>query len=54
MIRAMALHDIHPVLDRTFAFDDARAAFEPMQRAAHIGKIVIDVSGAGLSVAWRG
>ena len=47
MIRAMTLQAIHPVLDRTFAFDDARAAFEHMQRAAHIGKIVIDVAGQG-------
>ena len=47
MCRAMTLHEIHPVLDRTFAFNDARAALQHMQRAAHVGKIVIDVAGRG-------
>jgi NADPH:quinone reductase-like Zn-dependent oxidoreductase len=45
MNRAMALHGIHPVLDRTFALEDARSAFEHMARAGHVGKIVIDVDG---------
>jgi NADPH:quinone reductase-like Zn-dependent oxidoreductase len=45
MNRAMALHDIHPVLDRTFALEDARSAFLHMARAGHVGKIVIDVDG---------
>ena len=45
MCRAMTLHQIHPVLDRTFAFSETRAALQHMQRAAHVGKIVIDVAG---------
>ena len=47
MNRAMALHDIHPVLDRSFAFEDAQAAFAHMKAAAHVGKIVINVDGKG-------
>ncbi len=45
MCRAMTLHQIHPVLDRTFGFSESRAALQHMQRAAHVGKIVIDVAG---------
>jgi NADPH:quinone reductase-like Zn-dependent oxidoreductase len=41
MNAAMALHGIEPVIDRTFAFDEARAAFHAMEAAGHFGKIVI-------------
>jgi NADPH:quinone reductase-like Zn-dependent oxidoreductase len=34
-------HRIRPIIDRTFAFDDARAAFDHMESAQHFGKIVI-------------
>ncbi len=47
MCQAMALHEIRPVIDRTFALDQARAAFDHMRRAAHVGKIVIEVRGKG-------
>ena len=47
MCRAMALHEIRPVIDRIFALDQVRDAFEHMRRAAHVGKIVIDVQGKG-------
>lgn len=43
MNRALAAHDIHPVLDRCFPLREARQAFAHMQAAAHVGKIVIDV-----------
>lgn len=36
-------HQIHPVIDRTFPFSDARAAFMHLQSAAHFGKIVISL-----------
>ena len=41
MNRAIAHHDIRPVIDRTFAFDDAKAAYHAMQAAGHFGKLVI-------------
>jgi len=41
MNRAIATHQLHPVIDRQFAFDDARAAFHHMQGAGHFGKIVV-------------
>ncbi|MCW3473774.1 zinc-dependent alcohol dehydrogenase family protein [Limobrevibacterium gyesilva] len=41
MNRAIALHMLRPVIDRVFAFDDAKAAFRLMESAAHFGKIVI-------------
>ena len=37
-------HDIHPIIDRTFPFADARAAFAHMEGAGHFGKIVIKIS----------
>jgi NADPH:quinone reductase-like Zn-dependent oxidoreductase len=39
----MAQHDISPVIDRTFAFDQAAGAYEYLATASHMGKIVITV-----------
>lgn len=36
-------HDIHPVIDRTFAFDDASAAYEFLEQGSHLGKVVVEV-----------
>jgi NADPH:quinone reductase-like Zn-dependent oxidoreductase len=41
MNRAIALHRLHPVVDRVFPFAETRAAFEHMAAAKHFGKIVI-------------
>ena len=41
MNRAIALHDLHPIIDRTFAFDDAKAAFEHFRSGVRVGKVVI-------------
>ncbi|WP_211329574.1 zinc-dependent alcohol dehydrogenase family protein [Kushneria marisflavi] len=41
MNRAITQHRIKPVIDRTFAFDDTRAAFEHLQSQQHLGKVVI-------------
>jgi NADPH:quinone reductase-like Zn-dependent oxidoreductase len=41
MNRALSLHRTRPVVDRTFRFDEARAALEYMQTASHFGKIVL-------------
>ncbi|HLT02080.1 MAG TPA: NAD(P)-dependent alcohol dehydrogenase [Geminicoccaceae bacterium] len=41
MNRAIAAAGLRPIIDRTFAFDDARAAYHHMQTAAHLGKIVV-------------
>ena len=45
MCRAMALHQIRPVIDRVFPLSETRSAFEHLARGAHVGKVVIDVSG---------
>jgi NADPH:quinone reductase-like Zn-dependent oxidoreductase len=34
-------HQLHPVIDRVFSFEDAPAAYEYMESGAHLGKIVI-------------
>ena len=43
MNRAIALHGISPVIDQTFAFDQAPAAFHAMAGQGHFGKIVVTV-----------
>jgi NADPH:quinone reductase-like Zn-dependent oxidoreductase len=37
----MAEHEIHPVIDRVFSFEEAPAAFELMENGSFFGKIVI-------------
>ncbi len=44
MNRAMTLHQIKPVIDRVFPFEETREAFKYMESAAHFGKIVISLS----------
>jgi len=41
MNRAIALHQMHPVIDRVFSFDESRAAFDYMATGVHFGKICI-------------
>lgn len=43
LCRAFDQHQVRPVVDRTFAFAEAPAAFEHMAAAAHFGKIAIAV-----------
>jgi NADPH:quinone reductase-like Zn-dependent oxidoreductase len=44
MNAAIEANGLQPVIDRTFAFTEAREAYHCMQSAGHFGKIVIDVS----------
>ncbi len=41
MNRAVALHQIRPVIDRVFPFEEAKEALHYMQSGAHFGKVVI-------------
>lgn len=41
MNRAISQHKIKPVIDRSFAFAEAIAAYHHLQSATHIGKVVI-------------
>jgi len=43
LIRALEARQIEPVIDRTFSFDEARAAFEHLASGQHFGKVVIRV-----------
>jgi NADPH:quinone reductase-like Zn-dependent oxidoreductase len=43
MFRAIALHQMKPVVDRVFAFGEAKAAFEHMQSGSHFGKICLRI-----------
>lgn len=44
MNTVIAKAQLHPVVDKVFAFEQARDAFEHMQSGAHFGKIVIRVA----------
>ena len=41
MIAAIEVNDVHPVLDKTFAFDQLAQAFEHQASGSHFGKIVV-------------
>jgi NADPH:quinone reductase-like Zn-dependent oxidoreductase len=41
MNRAIGLHQLRPVIDRVFAFDEARDALRYLESGAHFGKVVI-------------
>ncbi len=45
MLRAYALAEVHPVVDRVFPFEAAPAAFEHLSSGGHFGKIVIAIGG---------
>jgi NADPH:quinone reductase-like Zn-dependent oxidoreductase len=45
MCRAIALHRIKPVVDKTFAFGAAKEALGHMAGQGHFGKIAIDLTG---------
>jgi NADPH:quinone reductase-like Zn-dependent oxidoreductase len=43
MNRALSFHRVRPLVDRTFRFDDARAALEHLEKGSHFGKIALSV-----------
>ena len=45
MNRALVLHQVHPVIDRVFPFEAARAAFSYFGEGKHFGKVVISHEG---------
>jgi NADPH:quinone reductase-like Zn-dependent oxidoreductase len=44
MNRAIAVHQIRPVIDRTFPFEQAADAYRYLQSAGHVGKVVIKIA----------
>jgi NADPH:quinone reductase-like Zn-dependent oxidoreductase len=43
MNRALAQREVHPVIDRSFAFGEAVDAYRYLESQQHVGKIVIHV-----------
>jgi NADPH:quinone reductase-like Zn-dependent oxidoreductase len=41
MNRAIAMHRLHPVIDRTFSFPEAKEAYRHFEGRGHFGKVVI-------------
>jgi NADPH:quinone reductase-like Zn-dependent oxidoreductase len=46
LLRASAANGLQPYIDRTFSFGEAPAAYEYLQAAGHVGKVVIDLADA--------
>jgi NADPH:quinone reductase-like Zn-dependent oxidoreductase len=44
LLRAMEAMSIAPIVDKVFAFDQAKAAYEHLASGKHFGKIVITTS----------
>jgi NADPH:quinone reductase-like Zn-dependent oxidoreductase len=45
LVRAVSTCGLRPIVDRVFAFHEARAAFEHLEGGTHLGKIVIRCGG---------
>ncbi len=43
MNRAIAVNQLHPVIDRVFGFEQAREAYRHLQGQSHFGKVVIRI-----------
>ena len=43
MNRAIAVAELRPVIDRTFAFEEAPEAYRAMKAAGHFGKLVVEI-----------
>lgn len=43
MNRAVAFHRLEPVIDRTFPFEEAKAAYRHLESQSHIGKVVVSI-----------
>jgi NADPH:quinone reductase-like Zn-dependent oxidoreductase len=43
VMQAFAGHGVRPVIDRSFNFGDAPAAFDHLREAGHVGKVVIEL-----------
>lgn len=43
MNRAITQHELRPVIDKVFPFEQAREAYRHLQGASHVGKVVIQV-----------
>ena len=43
MNRAFTAAELRPVIDKTFAFDQAREAFHYLKAAGHFGKVVVEI-----------
>jgi NADPH:quinone reductase-like Zn-dependent oxidoreductase len=43
MNSAIAVHQIKPVIDRVFAFEEAPSAYRHLESGSHFGKVVIRI-----------
>jgi len=56
LVRALEATSLKPVVDRTFGFEEAPAAYEHLARAGHVGKVVdhgLNRAGEAAGSLWR-
>ena len=41
MSRALSFHGVHPIIDRVFPFEEAKAAYQYYEEAQPFGKVII-------------
>ncbi len=44
LLKAMAMHEVKPVIDQVFPFADYREAYKRLKSGNHVGKVVINVA----------
>jgi NADPH:quinone reductase-like Zn-dependent oxidoreductase len=44
LLKAMAMHEMRPVIDRVYPFAEFREAYRHIESGKHVGKVVIDVT----------
>jgi NADPH:quinone reductase-like Zn-dependent oxidoreductase len=44
MVRFYTQHQIHPVIDREFSFDEAQDALKYLYSGGHFGKVVVKIA----------
>ena len=49
LARFVETRQLHPVIDRVFAFDDARAAYDHLSAGRHFGKVVVSLGSDGIA-----
>jgi NADPH:quinone reductase-like Zn-dependent oxidoreductase len=52
MARAIAIHKMHPVIDRVLPMAQAAEAYDLLRQGRHIGKIVLAIPGNGLRATF--
>ncbi|CAG9957136.1 unnamed protein product [Clonostachys rosea f. rosea IK726] len=54
MLRAMAVHEVHPIIDNVYPFANYLDAYKRLESGQQVGKVVIDISSEGSGTRYSG